>query len=122
MIDIKKGEQLEEFVALNEWNNVLNDYFVDLVDEKKSHEKIKETLSGAASVFEKYEIKYNADDYESLILYHEGVIELLTDAIKEFEDKIETKQQHCDHEWKEIGHDSHYSYYFCDKCGKEERW
>ena len=34
---------------------------------------------------------------------------------------IEERQNKCHHEWDEIGHDSHYTYFRCSICGKEVR-
>ena len=34
---------------------------------------------------------------------------------------IEERQNNCHHEWIEIGHDSHYTYFRCSICGKEVR-
>ena len=41
--------------------------------------------------------------------------DLLNDFLKE-------RRKNCRHDWVEQGHDSHYDYYKCRKCGKEERW
>ena len=35
---------------------------------------------------------------------------------------LENKEKTCEHEWTETGHDSHYTYRMCLKCGKEERY
>lgn len=41
---------------------------------------------------------------------------------KEIEEEIEKIQKKCKkHNWIDDGHDSHYNYYKCSKCGTEER-
>lgn len=34
---------------------------------------------------------------------------------------ITEKQEKCNHEFHEDGHNSHYTYYICNKCGLEEK-
>jgi dTDP-4-amino-4,6-dideoxygalactose transaminase len=56
--------------------------------------------------------------------------ELLEVAIKdriekstmEFMNMLYIKQKSCQHDYKNVGHDSHYDYYMCDKCGSQDRW
>lgn len=38
------------------------------------------------------------------------------------ENEILKIQDKCEHSWHEYGHDSHYSYYVCDICGRKERY
>lgn len=45
------------------------------------------------------------------------------ERVKErWNDAIVRNQETCEHEWTETGHDSHYTYRMCLKCGKEERY
>ena len=120
-MDIKKGKDLTEFVSNNDWNESLEKYLEDLNCELKTHKDIKNSIMSAAKIFDIHDIEYNGDAYESRLLYHDGVIDLLEDSIEEFKSELKKKQSVCDHEMKEIGHDSHHTYYFCNKCGFEER-
>lgn len=46
---------------------------------------------------------------------------ILQDVLDAVLDEMHTRRDGCDHEWKEIDWDSHYTYYRCDKCGEEMR-
>lgn len=72
-----------------------------------------------------YGINIGSDDCD---VYDKATDEIFALRNRLFEYKsflseaIEKCQASCEHDWKEIGHDSHYDYYRCTKCGKEERW
>lgn len=36
--------------------------------------------------------------------------------------QVSSLQDKCEHDWYNIGHDSHYDYYKCKKCNIEKRW
>ena len=69
--------------------------------------------------------KENGIIYEPRECHHEGyctgTCPLCEKEAANILAELKKKQSVCDHEMKEIGHDSHHTYYFCNKCGFEER-
>lgn len=75
--------------------NALRDFAVDY--KKESLDESIESL------------KYELDMYNKYI-----------ENVKTFLKDKQTKV--CEHQMRNLGHDSHYEYYICDNCGFEERY
>ena len=119
---IKNGNELLSFIMDNNYTPKLYEYETRL---RKDSQTIADKI---------YEIKKAA-----LVLMHDGIFvgnDSTEDCVRELElskDKVEEslfefmsilgeKQKSCAHEYRNIGHDSHYEYQTCDKCGLIERW
>ena len=64
-------------------------------------------------------IRINTDDYNDALAKAKELNDKLTEQSDFIQECITDKQNSCEHELEELGHDSHYTFYRCIKCGKE---
>ena len=66
---------------------------------------------------------YNIREIDSYMMMKKAdlYIKTATEYYNKLLHGIEERQNKCHHEWVEIAHDSHYSYFKCSICGKEVR-
>ena len=119
---IKTGDELLSFIMDNDYTQNLSEYETRL---RKDHQTIVDKLDEikkAACVLINVGIFVGKDSTEDCV----REITLLKDKVEksllEFMSILTDKQKSCDHEYRNIGHDSHYDYYMCDKCGSQDRW
>jgi hypothetical protein len=119
---IKTGDELSIFINDNDYTPNLSEYETRL---RKDHQTIVDKLDEikkAACVLINVGIFVGKDSTEDCV----REITLLKDKVEksllEFMSILSDKQKSCDHEYRNIGHDSHYDYYMCDKCGSQDRW
>ena len=62
-----------------------------------------------------------SDRYYLLTSYLSAKIERFKQYYDLCHDIIEDKKAKCKHEYHEDGHDSHHTYYLCNKCGQEDK-
>lgn len=46
----------------------------------------------------------------------------LSEKLSKVETAIRALQDICEHEWKDVGHDSHKNHYECPLCGAKDAW
>ena len=119
---IKTGDELSIFINDNDYTPNLSEYETRL---RKDHQTIVDKLDEikkAVCVLINVGIFVGKDSTEDCV----REITLLKDKVEksllEFMSILSDKQKSCDHEYRNIGHDSHYDYYMCDKCGSQDRW
>lgn len=93
------------------------------------YKEIKEIRNNISILKQSKELcdKHNISEKQiSGILYLINVLELINDdnanIYKDLLNEIEYQQSICKHDLKYIGHDSHYDYYKCSKCGYEHKY
>ena len=99
---------------MNDYN--LKSHEIDMLE--KNICKLKKSLN----VLIGYDINFDSEKLEHVIYaLHETINELKVE-MNLIGDEIEKIQRECEHEMVYDGHDSHYDYYRCSKCGFEDRW
>ena len=119
-MELKTENELRILIAYNDYD-VFNEYFKSL--EREMHNILEQItyISGAAAQFSFYGIKYDKTSYENEMDKLHEELNTLRDNASIFAKYLYEKQENCKHEWVDNGHDSHYTYYKCTKCGKECR-
>ena len=124
---IKKGDDLQKFVDETdwEWDGVdiydLSSYQRELNDAIGLIDDESDRLRKSKEYFDKYEISYSYDDYvQKVFELTELKNKLFIDRV-EFNSAVDRKRKSCEHDLKYTGHDHSHDYYFCKKCGYEER-
>lgn len=118
--------KLKEFIDNTDYQTHFNDssikkYIDDAFIQFKNMENTTKELMNAEEAFKKYNIPYDKNVYDNALSDlvekendYNNHIKLVYSLLKEKEDK-------CEHEFSYEGHDSHYDYYVCQKCGKQEK-
>ena len=119
---IKTGDELLSFVMNNDYTPNLSEYetrlrkdyqtIVDKIDEIKKAELLLTNLGIFVG-------KYSTEDCVREIKLSKDKVEK---SLREFMSILADKQKSCSHVYRNTGHDSHYEYEICDKCGLEEKW
>jgi hypothetical protein len=119
---IKTGDELSKFIADNDYVSGLSEYDTNL---KKDHEYIVDKLEEirhAAKIIIDFGLPIRKDAFEVRVELIKGIKDRIEKSTMEFMNMLYIKQKSCQHDYKNIGHDSHYDYYMCDKCGSQDRW
>ena len=129
---IKKGDDLQKFVEETDWvysadsyggqsEYSLSSYQRELNDAIGLIDDESDRLRRSKEYFDKYEISYSYDDYvQKVFELTELKNKLFIDRV-EFNSAVDKKRKLCEHDLKYTGHDHSHDYYFCKKCGYEER-
>ena len=129
---IKKGDDLQKFVEETDWvysadsyggqsEYSLSSYQRELNDAIGLIDDELDRLISSKAYFDKYEISYSYDDYvQKVFELTELKNKLFIDRV-EFNSAVDRKRKSCEHDLKYTGHDHSHDYYFCKKCGYEER-
>ena len=119
--DSIKIDKLSDFVVYSDYSEV------------EHHTRDIHSLYQEATNLHKHLMKIENDLRE---LYHIEIGKKFKDVYEEIAEVIENisfyqdllndflneRRKNCKHDWVEQGYDSHYDYYKCRNCGKEERW
>ena len=119
---IKTGDELSKFIAENDYVSCLSEYETKL---KKDHEYIVDKLEEirkAAKIIIYFGLLIGKDSFEVRVELIKGIKDRIEKSTMEFMNMLYIKQKSCQHDYKNVGHDSHYDYYMCDKCGSQDRW
>lgn len=119
---IKTGDELSKFIVDNDYVSGLSEYETKL---KKDHEYIVDKLEEirkAAKLIIDFGLPIGKDAFEIRVELIKGIKDRIEKSTMEFMNMLYIKQKSCQHDYKSIGHDSHYDYYMCDKCGSQDRW
>jgi hypothetical protein len=119
---IKTGDELSKFIADNDYVSGLSEYETKL---KKDHEYIVDKLEEirkAAKIILDFGLSIRKDEFKIRVELIKGIKDRIEKSTMEFMNMLYIKQKSCQHDYKNVGHDSHYDYYMCDKCGSQDRW
>lgn len=121
-----KGE-LSEYVSRNSWNIYSSDK--DEMTLKEYSEYINTQVGNSEKELKALEDSYKLLDFYDVIVpenksrydYVHSIIKKKIDNWTEYKNLfrklIEDKRNNCEHKYVYDGHDSHYDYFRCDKCG-----
>lgn len=99
---------------MTDYNNAISE--IDLCNVKISE------LKKVVDVMESYDISYDKNKIRNMIDEKQKRIFELKNEANLSQERIEFAQQICKHDMVNLGHDSHYDYFRCEKCGFEDRW
>ena len=119
---IKTGDELLSFIMDNDYTPNLSEYETRL---RKDHQTIVDKINEikkAAHVLINVGIFVGKDSTEDCIREIKLSKDKVEKSLLEFMSILAEKQKSCVHEYRNIGHDSHYDYQICDKCGLQEIW
>ena len=83
-------------------------------------EKLKK-LDNAKNVFVEFNVSYDDESFNKSYNELMKLRKEVSSKYNRFINHLSKKQDKCEHNFRNIGHDSHYDYYKCDKCNKEYR-
>ena len=119
---IKTGDELLSFIKDNDYTPNLSEYETRL---RKDHQTIVDKIDEikkAALVLTNVGIFVGKDSTEDCVRKIKLSKDKVEKSLLEFMSILADKQKSCVHEYRNLGHDSHYEYHICDKCGLRERW
>ena len=117
---MKSSDELEEFIKTEPFV-ALEGYRVKVEAWLNGIKNDKIALESGVKMVGRF--GYNIRDIDSYMMKKKAdlYIETATKYYNKLLNGIEERQNKCHHEWDEIGHDSHYTYFRCSICGKEVR-
>lgn len=92
------------------------------VDEIEGCKVTSSEMTHAMGVMEEYISSKDRKKIESIINSNNERVFELKSELNLIRDEVMRSQMGCEHDMVYIGHDSHYDYYRCSKCGFEDRW
>lgn len=98
------------------------EHYSQVSNELKTCEKKIEDMKSSMKVMESYISSKDREKIGSIISCNQERVFELKSELNMIGDEIERLQSGCEHTWVNTGHDSHYDYYRCSKCGFEDRW
>lgn len=113
----KNTEDIKNEVVVGKMNDYnLKSHEIDMCEKNICElKKTVKMLNGC-------EIGFDSEKLEQVINTNHETINDLKVERNLIGDEIERIQRECEHEMVYYGHDSHYDYYRCSKCGFEDRW
>ena len=117
---MKSSDELEEFIKTEPYV-ALEGYRVKVEAWLNGIKNDKIALESGVKMMERF--GYNIRDIDSYMMKKKAdlYIKTATEYYNKLLHGIEERQNKCHHEWVEVGHDSHYTYFRCSICGKEVR-
>ena len=119
---IKTGDELLSFIKDNDYTPNLSEYETRL---RKDHQTIVDKIDEikkAALVLTNVGIFVGKDSTEDCVRKIKLSKDKVEKSLLEFMSILADKQKSCVHASRTLGHDSHYEYHICDKCGLRESW
>ena len=117
---MKTDDELEEFIKTEPFVTV-EGYRVKVEAWLNGIKNDKIALESGVKMVGRF--GYNIREIDSYMMKKKAdlYIKTATEYYNKLLHGIEERQNKCHHEWVEIAHDSHYSYFKCSICGKEVR-
>ena len=117
---MKSSDELEEFIKTEPFV-ALEGYRVKVEAWLNGIKNDKIALESGVKML--WRFGYNIREIDSYMMMKKAdlYIKTATEYYNKLLHGIEERQNKCHHEWVEIAHDSHYSYFKCSICGKEVR-
>lgn len=127
-LELKNDEELRKFISETDYfhsnfnHNVIKDYISKVNDGYNNALSERKLIDNAALDFYGYDIEIDNDKYREVMKELNEKVEIYSKHKELITKLLEEKQKQCPHDnWHYTGHDSHYDYYVCEKCGKEDR-
>ena len=117
---MKTYDELEEFIK-NESFVTLDGYRVKVESWLNEIKTDKIALESGLKVLGQFGYDISDTDSNIMMKKADSYIKTATEYYNKLRKGVEERQNNCQHELVEIGHDSHYTYYRCSICGKGER-
>jgi hypothetical protein len=122
--DFKSDRELFKFIFTHDYygpaeKDTIEGYLADL--RKVYHPLLDERnrINYAVEQLKEYGIGCD-DNYRTVMSYLDSKAAEFKKHIDLCNKYIEEKQDECKHDFHDDGHDSHHTYYVCNKCGLEE--
>ena len=117
---MKSSDELEEFIKTEPFV-ALEGYRVKVEAWLNGIKNDKIALESGIKIVGKFGYNISETDSNMMMKKADLYIKTATEYYNKLLHGIEERQNNCHHEWIEIGHDSHYTYFRCSICGKEVR-
>ena len=117
---MKTSDELEEFIKTEPYVT-LEGYRVKVEAWLNGIKNDKIALESGIKIVGKFGYNISETDSNMMMKKADLYIKTATEYYNKLLHGIEERQNKCHHEWDEIGHDSHYTYFRCSICGKEVR-
>ena len=119
---IKTGNSLQSFVNDNDYTSVLSDYETRLRNDHQTIVDKTEEIRKAVRTLTSADILICADSGDKCINDMKSIKDKIEKSLLDFMSVLGDKQKCCKHKYRSIGHDSHYIYQICDRCGLQDRY
>lgn len=129
-MEIYSGIELENFVREQFYDKksekcfdkpTISEYKAELIKQRDLEGDKLNRLETGISIFEEYGIEFNRAEAEKKIGYLKENYMFADERVMEFERLLAEKQNKCEHDWYNVGHDSHYDFYKCPLCGASDK-
>lgn len=100
---------------------MMNEYNTKMNEIDKCNYRIN-SIKSSVDTMKGYGVEYDQEKVDEMIRMDSDCICELKSELNLIDDAIERIQRECEHDMVNCGHDSHYDYYRCRKCGFEDRW
>ena len=117
---MKTSDELEEFIKTEPFVT-LEGYRIKVEAWLNGIKNDKIALESGVKIVERFGYNISESDSNMMMKKADLYIKTATEYYNKLLHGIEERQNNCHHEWIEIGHDSHYTYFRCSICGKEVR-
>ncbi len=129
----KTSEEIDDYMTKHNYATLPVIPGIKYTIEKGDLGQVKESLNAVKREIEAFneQFKYSLNllhtfgveinDKDKVEEQFNEMNERIINICKKFSDALIKKQQNCEHEWSDDGHDSHYTYYTCTKCGATKR-
>ena len=117
---MKSSDELEEFIKTEPFV-ALEGYRVKVEAWLNGIKNDKIALESGIKIVGKFGYNISETDSNMMMKKADLYIKTATEYYNKLLHGIEERQNKCHHEWDEIRHDSHYTYFRCSICGKEVR-
>ena len=117
---MKSSDELEEFIKTEPFV-ALEGYRAKVEAWLNGIKNDKIALESGVKMVGRFGYNISETDSNMMMKKADLYIKTATEYYNKLLHGIEERQNKCHHEWDEIGHDSHYTYFRCSICGKEVR-
>ena len=117
---MKSSDELEEFIKTEPFVT-LEGYRIKVEAWLNGIKNDKIALESGVKIVGRFGYNISESDSNMMMSKADLYIKTATEYYNKLLHGIEERQNKCHHEWVEVGHDSHYTYFRCSICGKEVR-